>query len=96
MTEETRIAVDAMGGDGGPSVIMPSIKDFLSTHNDVKIEVFGDEDLIYKYTNKFEESILKNIKIIHTSEKVLSNDSPSHALRHKKKSSMSCINQLCT
>ena len=89
MTEETRIAVDAMGGDGGPSVIMPSIKDFLSTHNDVKIEVFGDEDLIYKYTNKFEESILKNIKIIHTNEKVLSNDSPSHALRHKKKSSMS-------
>ena len=59
MTEETRIAVDAIGGDGGPSVIMPSIKDFLSTHNDVKIEVFGDEDLIYKYINKFEESIFK-------------------------------------
>ena len=89
MTEETRIAVDAMGGDGGPSVIMPSIKDFLSTHNDVKIEVFGDENLIHKYTNKFEEAILKNIKIIHASEKVLSNDSPSHALRHKKNSSMS-------
>lgn len=89
MTEETRIAVDAMGGDGGPSVIMPSIKDFLSTHNDVKIEVFGDENLIHKYTNKFEESILKNIKIIHASEKVLSSDSPSHALRHKKNSSMS-------
>ena len=46
MTGKTRIAVDAMGGDGGPSVIMPSIKDFLSTHNDVKNRSFGDEDLI--------------------------------------------------
>jgi fatty acid/phospholipid biosynthesis enzyme len=29
MMKETRIAVDAMGGDGGPKIIMPSIKDFI-------------------------------------------------------------------
>ena len=89
MTEETRIAVDAMGGDGGPSVIMPSINDFLSKHDDVKIEVYGNEKEILKHTRKFEQSLKSNIEIIHTEEKVLSEDSPSHALRHKKKSSMS-------
>ena len=63
MTEETRIAVDAMGGDGGPSIIMPSIKDFLSTHNDVKIEVFGDENLIHKKTGLLIDPYFSSTKI---------------------------------
>ena len=89
MTKETIIAVDAMGGDGGPKTIMPSIKDFLSINSDVKIEVYGDENEIYKYLSDFNNNLLENIEIVHTTEKVLSEDSPSHALRHKKKSSMS-------
>ena len=89
MMKETRIAVDAMGGDGGPEVIMPSIKDFLSENREVKIDVYGDEKLLSKYLNLFDNNISKNLKIIHTDEKVLSEDSPSHALRHKKNSSMS-------
>ena len=89
MMKETRIAVDAMGEDGGPEVIMPSIKDFLSENRKVKIDVYGDEKLLSKYLNLFDNNISKNLKIIHTDEKVLSEDSPSHALRHKKNSSMS-------
>ena len=69
MTEETRIAVDAMGGDGGPSVIMPSINDFLSKHDDVKIEVYGNEKEIIKHTKKFDQSLKSNIEIIHTEER---------------------------
>ena len=84
MTKETIIAVDAMGGDGGPKVIMPAIKDFLLVNNDVSIEVYGDEEEISKYISEFNQNLLKNIKIVHTLEKVLSEDSPSHALRHKK------------
>ena len=89
MTKETRIAVDAMGGDGGPKVIMPSIKDFLSDHSDVNIEVYGDEKILSKYLKKIDGNLANKIEIIHTNEKVLSEDSPSHALRHKKNSSMS-------
>ena len=89
MMKETRIAVDAMGGDGGPEIIMPSVKDFLSENREVKIDVYGDEKILSKYLNLFDSDISKNLKIIHTDEKVLSEDSPSHALRHKKNSSMS-------
>ena len=89
MMKETRIAVDAMGGDGGPEIIMPSVKDFLSENRAVKIDVYGDEKILSKYSNLFDSGISKNLKIIHTDEKVLSEDSPSHALRHKKNSSMS-------
>ena len=89
MMKETRIAVDAMGGDGGPEIIMPSVKDFLSENREVKIDVYGDEKILSKYLSLFDSDISRNLKIIHTDEKVLSEDSPSHALRHKKNSSMS-------
>ena len=89
MMKETRIAVDAMGGDGGPKIIMPSVKEFLLENRSVKIDVYGDEKILSKYLNIFDKNISKNLTIIHTDEKVLSEDSPSHALRHKKNSSMS-------
>jgi len=87
--KETRIAVDAMGGDGGPSIIMPSIKDFLTQNDDIKIDIFGDEKDLSTHLDIFNKKLSKRIEIIHTDVKVLSDDSPSHALRHKKKSSMS-------
>ena len=87
--KETRIAVDAMGGDGGPKIIMPSVKEFLLENRSVKVDVYGDEKILSKYLNIFDKNISKNLTIIHTDEKVLSEDSPSHALRHKKNSSMS-------
>jgi len=89
MTKETIIAVDAMGGDGGPKVIMPSLKEFLLENKNVKIKIFGDKTILLNYANIFDSSLMNRLQIIHTAEKVLSNDSPSHALRHKKKSSMS-------
>ena len=89
MTKETRIAVDAMGGDGGPKIIMPSVKEFLLANEDVKVDLYGDKKIISNFLDIFDSQLLKNIEIIHTDEKVLSEDSPSHALRHKKKSSMS-------
>ena len=89
MMKETRIAVDAMGGDGGPKIIMPSVKAFLLENRSVKVDVYGDEKILSKYLNIFDKNISKNLTIIHTDEKVLSEDSPSHALRHKKNSSMS-------
>ena len=89
MMKETRIAVDAMGGDGGPKIIMPSVKEFLLENRSVKVDVYGDEKILSKYLNIFDKNISKNLTIVHTDEKVLSEDSPSHALRHKKNSSMS-------
>ena len=66
MKKETRIAVDAMGGDGGPEVIMPSLKDFLLYNSDVYLNVFGNENIISPYLNIFDNNLIKQIKIIHT------------------------------
>jgi len=85
MIKETRIAVDAMGGDGGPEIIMPSIKDFILENDDVNVEIYGNEKILSKYLKIFDQDNIKRIKIIHSDEQVNSDDSPSHALRHKKK-----------
>ena len=42
MQSNKKIAVDAMGGDGGPSVIIPSVEKFLLKHNDVEPKIFGE------------------------------------------------------
>lgn len=89
MIKETRIAVDAMGGDGGPKIIMPSIKDFILENEDISVKIYGDENILSNYLKIFNDDTISRIEIIHSDEKVLSTDSPSHALRHKKKSSMS-------
>ena len=49
MQSNKKIAVDAMGGDGGPSVIIPSVEKFLLKHNDVEAKIFGDSKIIEKY-----------------------------------------------
>ena len=89
MIKETRIAVDAMGGDGGPKIIMPSIKDFILENEDISVKIYGDENILSSYLKIFNDDTISRIEIIHSDEKVLSTDSPSHALSHKKKSSMS-------
>ena len=49
MQSNKKIAVDAMGGDGGPSVIIPSVEKFLLKHNNVEAKIFGDSKIIEKY-----------------------------------------------
>ena len=65
MIKETRIAVDAMGGDGGPEIIMPSIKDFILENDDVNVEIYGNEKILSTRRNwcrKFFPSLPKFYK----------------------------------
>ena len=88
MQSNKKIAVDAMGGDGGPSVIIPSVEKFLLKHNDVEAKIFGDSKIIEKYYNGLNTLVKTRTKIVHTPEYISSNDSPSSVIRSKKNSSM--------
>tara|TARA_Y100001935_G_scaffold255670_1_gene271176 strand:- start:16539 stop:17567 length:1029 start_codon:yes stop_codon:yes gene_type:complete len=80
------LALDSMGGDIGPSVVVPAAESFLTNNADSKIILVGDEIKI--------EAILKNksvrnrIEIVHASQKVEMDEAPASALRQKKDSSM--------
>jgi glycerol-3-phosphate acyltransferase PlsX len=81
------LAVDAMGGDHGPSVTIPASINALSKYDQLHIILVGDKGLIQtelqknKYTNT-------RLSIQHASEVVEMDESPQSALKNKKDSSM--------
>lgn len=78
-----RIAVDAMGGDNAPQAIVEGVMIARKEFPDIEFQLYGKETEIKKYVTDD-----KNIKIIHTDEKIASEDEPVKAIRHKKQASM--------
>jgi len=80
-----RIAIDAMGGDYGPSQTVPAVLDVLAENSHIHIVLVGDEPLLKKYLPPVYPP---GLTVVHTSQIVLMNESPAVALRTKKDSSM--------
>ena len=87
MSELIKVAVDAMGGDGSPrKVIEGIIHNHKLRNKDNFYKIFGDGNLISELLDK---KIDKDFfKIVHTSEKVKSTDTPLEAAKRGKKTSM--------
>lgn len=83
------IALDAMGGDHGPSVVVPAALEVLESHHNVHLILVGDEQAIKTQMQKHSQTVdSARLTIRHTSEEVYMDDSPAVALRSKKDSSM--------
>ncbi|MBO0466310.1 phosphate acyltransferase PlsX [Enterococcus plantarum] len=78
-----KIAVDAMGGDHAPQAIVEGVMLAKQDFPEVEFLLYGKEDEIKKYVT--DET---NITIIHTDEKINSDDEPVKAIRRKKNASM--------
>ncbi|NQJ70969.1 phosphate acyltransferase PlsX [Streptococcus suis] len=78
-----RIAVDAMGGDHAPQAVVEGVNQALSTFPDIEIQLYGDEAKIKQYLTATER-----VSIVHTTEKINSDDEPVKAIRRKKEASM--------
>jgi glycerol-3-phosphate acyltransferase PlsX len=87
MTYNQTIALDAMGGDFGPDVIVPGAASALEKIPGTKFLFFGDEKKINPVLAK--HAALKAVStVIHTDKKISSADSVSAAIRASKDSSM--------
>ena len=82
------IAVDAMGGDYGPEVTVPGTLSALTANPDTKFILVGDGDLVHEHLQRANQRESQRLRVIHTSEVVGMNESPAHAVRRKKDSSM--------
>ncbi|MGC6769282.1 phosphate acyltransferase PlsX [Enterococcus sp. LJL51] len=78
-----RIAVDAMGGDNAPQAIVEGVMLAKKDFPDIEFLLYGKEEAIREYVTDE-----KNITIIHTDEKIASDDEPVKAIRRKKTASM--------
>lgn len=87
MTYRQIIALDAMGGDFGPSVTIPAAANALKRMDDTKFIIFGDEKIIRPILKSYPK-LEKHSDIHHTDLAISSTDKPSTALRNGKGSSM--------
>ncbi|MDH5394148.1 MAG: phosphate acyltransferase PlsX [Gammaproteobacteria bacterium] len=88
MSDKPIIAIDAMGGDFGPDVVIPAAVTVLENNKNLDIILVGDQELLQGYLSKLNSSIVQRLSIHHASEKVEMHDAPAMALRKKKDSSM--------
>ena len=78
-----KIAIDAMGGDNAPKAIVEGVNRALAEFSDIEIQLYGDEAKIKEYLTATER-----VSVVHTDEKINSDDEPAKAIRRKKKASM--------
>jgi glycerol-3-phosphate acyltransferase PlsX len=83
---KTRIAIDCMGGDHGPSVTVPAAIQFLVGHPAAHLVLVGKDDILRPLLGSHAEDA--RIRIVHATEIVGMDESPALALRNKKDSSM--------
>ncbi|WP_127077303.1 phosphate acyltransferase PlsX [Rhodomicrobium lacus] len=82
------IALDAMGGDFGPSVVIPAAALSLIRHPETRFIIFGREDEIRAHLSK-DSPLAAVSKIVHSDVAIAMDDKPSQALRYGRwKSSM--------
>ncbi len=87
MPAQRIIALDAMGGDHGPEVVVPGAALALVRHPNVEFRLYGDEAVVAPVLAAHPKLAEKS-KLVHTSIVVKSADKPSQALRRGKGSSM--------
>jgi glycerol-3-phosphate acyltransferase PlsX len=88
MTQKLTIALDAMGGDHGPGVIIPAALDSLGKNPGLHLILVGDEPTLKRHLDGAAERFGTRIAIRHATEIVEMHESPAKALRNKKDSSM--------
>jgi phosphate acyltransferase len=86
MEKPVRIALDAMGGDFGPSVVVPGASIFLERYPDVEFLMFGDQEKIAPLLQALPR-LAAVTSVRHTSVAVGMADKPSQALRAGRRNS---------
>ena len=87
MSEITRVAVDAMGGDNAPLEIVKGAVEAVNENKNVKVYLVGKEDLIKEELGKYTYDA-NGIEVVNATEVIETAEPPVMAIRKKKDSSI--------
>lgn len=87
MAKQITIAVDAMGGDNAPDMVIEGIAQARTFVPGTKFLIYGDENRIAPLLDKQRE-LKEASKLFHTTDVVTADMKPSQALRKGRQSSM--------
>lgn len=88
MSNRLTIALDAMGGDHGPIVIVPAALEIAAEIPDLHLILVGDQEKLVQLIGDSASRFGERVRIHHASEVVEMHESPAKAIRGKKDSSM--------
>lgn len=83
MADKIRIAVDVLGGDIGPSVVLPGIEQALAADAELEVVACGPADVVEPFAAAHERVIAQP-----TTEEIAMDEHPANAVRKKKDSSL--------
>ena len=87
MSEITRVALDAMGGDNAPSELVKGAIDAIHKRKDIKVFLVGQEALIQEELKKYTYE-KDQIEVVNATEVIETAEPPVMAIRKKKDSSI--------
>ena len=87
MATAPRIAIDAMGGDSGPTVMIAGAAAAHQQRSDLRFILFGDEAAIRREMAAH-PALAAVAEVVHTPDVIASEDKPSQAIRRAKTTSM--------
>ncbi|HEY7701418.1 MAG TPA: phosphate acyltransferase PlsX [Candidatus Limnocylindrales bacterium] len=79
-----RVAFDAMGGDHGPTEVVPGVLDYARAHPDVELILVGDADTVARIAGPLPD----NARIVHAGSVIEMGEHPALAIREKKDASI--------
>jgi glycerol-3-phosphate acyltransferase PlsX len=86
MTRPVRIALDAMGGDHGPTIVVPGAEVSARRRPDTEFIFFGDEAVVGPLV-KAQKHLPAVSRIVHPDVAIRMDDKPSQALRYGRRNS---------
>ncbi len=86
-SKRVTIALDGMGGDNAPEIVVEGASLALKNHDNVRFIIFGDKKVLRHLIEQY-PNVRDVTKLVHTDEMVLDDDKPSYALRRRNNSSM--------
>ena len=87
MSDHITVAVDGMGGDSAPEIVIGGIEATCHADSKVKFLLFGNKEKIGPLLSRTHYA-QELCELIHTDEEVTNDDKPTFALRNRTKSSM--------
>jgi glycerol-3-phosphate acyltransferase PlsX len=82
------LALDGMGGDHGPAVVVPAALQAVKEHKDLTLILVGDRQMLERELRRHGAAAGERLQVRHASQTVAMDELPSVALRSKKDSSM--------
>ena len=89
MAQRVVIAVDVLGGDIGPSVVLPGIEKALQADPDLEVIACGPAEVVKPFAEKRDR-----VRAPATTEEIALEEHPATAVRTKKDSSLVVGNRL--